>query len=248
MIANRIFGREDELMAVRRRLAARRSFLLYGPSRMGKTSLVLEALREHPESIYCPQSQTMQVVLRTVATALWHRSGVARQKLRSAEEVKTKSAVSLKGIVLDTLREGRFWIALDHLQRPSQAFAAEVKEIAGWGATPVLAVSNSDHMEDLGFLLPLFSDRSEKMELRPLNEAAAQAFLAQAIKASGLRAENLAEFTSRVLELSRGNPGVITAMVSMAKSPKYNAGGQIMVAPLYIDFRLNWHTAGPCGG
>lgn len=244
MIANGVFGREDELAAIRERLAKRRSFLLYGPRGIGKTSLIRESLRDHSGAIYCSESSSKQAVLRAVATALIDRNVVARQKLRSAEEAKTKSAVSLKGIVLDSLRAGKYWIVLDHLQMPSQVFAADIKEITGWGMTPVLGISNSDHMEDVGFLLPLFSDRSEKIALRPLEDAAAQRLLRQSIESAGIVAGNLTEFANRVLELSRGNPGAITAMVKMAKSPKYHAGGQIMVSPLYIDFRLNWQPAG----
>ena len=42
--------------------------------------------------------------------------------------IKAKSAVSLKGIVMDALKEGKYCIVLDHLSRPSYAFAAVVRE------------------------------------------------------------------------------------------------------------------------
>lgn len=92
--------------------------------------------------------------------------------------------------------------------------------------------------------MPLFFDRSEKLELRPLDEAVAVQFVHKAIAAAGLVADNLSEFTARVLELGRGNPGVLCSMVAMATLPKYRSGTQIMVTPLYIDFRLNWQAAG----
>ena len=239
MIENGVFGRNNELATVQQRLSKRRSFLLHGPGGVGKTALIRELLREHPEALYCPDSSGKQVVLRAMATALLERSDVARRMLKSPEGIKAKSAIALKGIVLELLRAGKYWIVLDHLSMPSQAFAADVKEMAGWGGTPVLGIARSDHMEDVGFLMALFSDRSEKLELRPLDEALADQFVRKVVEASGLIAENLPEFIARVLELGRGNPGAITSMVSMADLPKYRLGAQIMVAPLYVDFRLN---------
>ena len=82
-----------------------------------------------------------------------------------------------------------------------------------------------------------------EMELRPFDEVMAADFVHRATEAAGVAADNLQEFMERVLELSRGNPGAICSMVKMANSRKYRSGAQIMVTPLYIDFRLNWQAA-----
>jgi hypothetical protein len=238
-----VFGREPELAALRQRLAKRSSFLLHGPSGVGKTSLIRALLREHPEVLYCLDSSGKQMVLRSVATALFEQNSFAQRELGSREGIKRKSAVALKGIVLDALRSGRYWIVLDHLRMPSQAFAADIKAIAGWGMTPVLGVARSAHMEDVGFLLPLFADRSEKFELRALDEIAAQQFAGLVIEAAGLSADNMPEFVARVVDLSRGIPRAIVFLIEMAKLPKYRAGDHIMMTPLYIDFRLNRQPA-----
>jgi DNA polymerase III delta prime subunit len=244
MIANGVFGRENELAVVRQRLAKRGSFLLHGPSGVGKTVLAREALCDHPEALYCPDSSSKQVVLRTMAAALARQDGAARRILGGPEGIKAKSALSLKGMVLDVLQAGEYWIVLDHLNRPSQAFAADIKEMARSAMTPVLGIARSDHMEDVGFLMPLFVDRSEKLELRPFDEVLARQFAQKTTEIAGIAADNLPEFVERVLELSRGNPGVICSLVNMAKLPKYRSGARIMVTPLYIDFRLRWESVG----
>jgi len=238
-----LFRREKELAILRQRIATRHSFLLHGPAGVGKTMLIRALLPELPEVLYCRDASGKQRVLRAIASALAERGATATRVLGGPEGIRTKSAVSLKGIVQDLLRSAKYWVVLDHLQRPSQAFAADIKEIAGWAMTPVLGIARSDHMEDVGFLMALFSDRSEKVELHNFDEVQAAEFARMVAASSGLAASNAAEFMSRVVELSHGNPGAIAAMVEMGKSPKYRAGEQIMVSPLYIDFRLNWPSA-----
>jgi hypothetical protein len=54
----------------------------------------------------------------------------------------------------------------------------------------------------------------------------------------------LNEFLDKILEFSEGNPGAILALVNTAKYPKYRSDEHIKIAPLYIDFRMNWKVAG----
>ena len=140
---------------------------------------------------------------------------------------------------MDALREGEYSIVLDHLKRPSYSFAAGVREIMGWGSTPVSAVARSSHMEDTGFLQPLYGDRSQKCEIRNFDDATAQEFAREMIKRRGLSAANISEFLSKVLKLSEGNPEAIITMIDMARYQKYRSEDHIKISPLYIDFRMN---------
>ena len=102
MMPESIFDREDERQAIRQRLAKKRPFLIHGPTGVGKTLLLRSLLPEFPSVLYCEDSSTTHVVFRSLANSLLRlRSPRARSAFRNEEAIKTKSAVSLKGIVMD---------------------------------------------------------------------------------------------------------------------------------------------------
>jgi hypothetical protein len=244
MTSEFIFGRQEERQRMTQFLAKRRPFLVFGPSGVGKTLLFRDAVTEFQSVLYCHDSSTINVVFRRLALELLRlNNSRARKVLRDESGITTKSAVSLKGIVLDALREGEYSIVLDHLKRPSYSFAAAVREITGWGSTPVSALARSSHMEDTGFLQPLYGDRSQKCEIRNFDDAAAKQFACEMIKRRDLSGANMAEFLKKVLQLSGGNPGAITTMVDMARYPKYRSEDHIKISPLYIDFRMQGGVA-----
>jgi len=244
MMPEFIFGREEERHGIRQRLAKKRPFLIHGPAGVGKTLLLRSLLPEFPSVLYCEDSASTHIVFRSLAHSLLRlRSPRAKAAFRNEEAIKTKSAVSLKGIVMDALHEGQYSIVLDHLKRPSNSFAAAVREMMGWGSTPVSAVARSSHMEDTGFLRPFYSDRSEKYEIRNFENLVAGQFAREVVARTKLTASNMNEFLDKILEFSAGNPGAIVALVETAKNPKYRSDEHIKIRPLYIDFRMNWSPA-----
>jgi hypothetical protein len=244
MTAEFIFDRSEERQRIDQFLAKRRPFLLCGPSGVGKTLLLRSLLPEFQSILYSEDSATINTVFRRLAVSLLHSgSARARTAFRNEDAIKAKSAVSLKGIVMDALREGEYSIVLDHLKRPSYSFASAVREIMGWGSTPVSVVARSSHMEDTGFLQSSYGDRSQRCEIRNFDATVAEQFAREVVKRTGLLASNLGEFLEKVLEFSDGNPGAILALIEMANYPKYRSDEHIKVTPLYIDFRMNWNVA-----
>ena len=235
-----MFGREEELGQLRKRFSARRSFLFHGPAGVGKTLLLRLVVPESTDVLYSPQNPTPQALYRHLAELLLELEHpvFANACPGGVASLQAKTAVAVKGLVRDALRNSKYLVVVDHLVRPSQALAAAIRELMLNWSVPVVAVSRSAHMEDAGFVLPLFPDRAEKFALRNFDPELARFFAAGCAEREGLTAKNLDQFLNRVVEYSGGNPGAILQMIRMAKAPKYSHDDQIKITPLYIDYKI----------
>lgn len=238
-----IYGRDKDLEQLHLVVSRRRSFLLHGPEGVGKTLLLKRVAADIPQMLYCGESSSNQGVFRTLAGELFGKNNRHVVKIcakSGLNALKDKSAVSLRGIVTEGLREALYWIVLDHVQSPSQSYASALRDVCSVADTPLIAVARSAHMEDVGFLLPMFSDRSARFALRNFELDAAMEFCSYVADTINLRAINHDEVIEKIVRLSKGNPGAIIAMLRMAASPKYMAHQHVKLTPLYIDFRLSW--------
>jgi hypothetical protein len=238
-----VFRRAKEVGELRERFAARKSFVLHGPSGSGKTFLLQRVMPKFSNVLYCQEATSPQLVFQSLALALVaSRDRFVRGWLRNPQAVKTKSAISLRGIVLNAVRRGNYFVVLDHLCGPAAALSADTRDLMHYGGTPVVAVARSAHMEDLGFLADFFVLRAERMRLQNFSLSEASQFADEVSRRLNLRATNLPDFLARVVDLSRGSPGAIMTMLQMARLPKYRLDEHIKTAPLYIDCRLAWHA------
>jgi hypothetical protein len=235
-----VFHRAEEIDQLRQRLARRRSFLFHGPAGVGKTLLLSSVLQESPDILYSAQNPAPQTLYRNLAELLL----AARHPVftnacpNGLSSLQRKTAVSTKGLMRDALRNSKYLVVLDHLIRPSQALAAAIRELMLDCSIPVVAVSRSAHMEDVGFVLPLFPDRTEKFGVRNFDSETARLFAAACAETQELTADNLAQFLDKVVEYSDGNPGAMLRMICLAKDPKYSHENQIKITPLYIDYKI----------
>jgi hypothetical protein len=241
-----IFAREAELEELRRRIRARTSFLIHGDSGVGKTLLLKRVVPEFRRILYCGDSARGETVFRGLANDLL----AARDPhLRRAchrlgpQALKQKSILALRGLVLNSLRAGHYWVVLDHLRRTSASLASDVREMIFWGNTPVVAVARSAHMEDLGFLTTWFALRSDRMHVRAFTPAVAEQFAERIANQLRFWASNRDDVLRQVLQFSGGAPGIIVALLRMALLPKYRTEEYVKLTPLYIDYRLSWHAA-----
>ena len=240
-----IFGRDRELQDLKQQLERRKPLLVHGPEGVGKTLLSKRLTSGMPDFLYCPESKTIQSVFRTVMEVLWQRrDDRVRHSCGSAglAAIRSKSAKNVKGVVMEALHDGKFCLVIDHIHRPRHDFAAAIREVLTWGGTPVITIARSAHMEDVGFLQAIYPDRSDRFEIKNFDGQRAAAFAIEISQRLHIAALNLPEFMDRVLEYSHGNPGAIVSLLSMAADPKYRSHDHIKIAPLYIDFRLNWNA------
>ena len=235
----KIFHRDEEIAALRGRLRSRKSLLLHGPSGVGKTLLLEHVVPEYRDVLYCSQASSPHAVFGALAEELVRNQDPALLLALRGRSSEAMSAVSLKGIAIRVLRGSKYMVVLDHLNRPSHSVAATIRELMISCSVPVIAVARSAHMEDAGFVAPLFPDRGDKLAIKNFDPDIAESFVRVLAEEEGLRVENFDEFVTRVVELSDGNPGAIAKIVRMAGMPKYRLGSHVKLSPLYIDFRLD---------
>ena len=242
-----IYGRESELEQLGALVSRLHSFLVHGPAGVGKSLLLRRIAADCPKILYCGESATNHTVFCEIARHLLatrNQTALRAFGRSGASKIKEKSAVSLRGIVGDALRESRYWIVVDHLKRPSQAFATALKDLSNSTHTPLIAAARSAHMEDAGFLLPLFPDRLERLALANFDSEQARGFTLRTLSEMKLNFANQEEVLEKIVRHSQGNPGAIRTMLAMASHSRYVAQQRLMMAPLYIDFRLRGGVSG----
>lgn len=235
-----IFDRTEDLEQLRQRLAQRHSFLLYGPTGVGKTLLLSAVLPDYPDILYSRSNLTPQTLFRSLAELLLATGHPVFAKAcpNGPTSLQAKSAISLKGLLRDALLNSSYVVVLDHLMRPSQALAASIRELMLNWSVPVIGVARSAHMEDVGFVLPLYPYNHEKLPLRNFDPELAAEFATTYARREGLQAENLPQFLEKIAEYSNGNPGAMLKMIRLAREPRYFHERQIKITPLYIDYKI----------
>ena len=227
--------RAEEMARLQDQAKRRKSMLVFGPEGVGKTRLLETFVKTQPFALHVEQTTSP----RDLMLALVERFRcMGKQELRLPRDPKALSTTSLKGIVQRALDQYPFLLVLDHLAGPSRVVTGMIKQMNYYGRTPVFFAARTPHMEDVGTLQPMCSDRSERAELKNLPPAIALEFAQREAERTDLWASNLEQAIHSLVEWSEGNPGSILHMLKMAQLDRYRVGDQIKAHVLYLDYRM----------
>lgn len=226
--------REEEMGRLQSQAKMRKPLLVFGPEGVGKSRLLRTFVESQPLTLYVEQMQSPRQFL----LALLHALQAAGSGIEVPSKVAALSSSSLKGIVHRALDTRPFLMMLDHLDAPSRVITGMVKDLHYYGRTPLIFASRSPHMEDIGALRALCTNKSERLELKNWPHQIALEFAQREAERIQLQASNLEAILPSLVEWSNGNPGAIIHLIKMAQLPQYRAVEQIKVHTLYVDYRM----------
>jgi len=226
--------REEEMDRLRNHAKTRKSLLVFGPEGVGKSRLLQAFVKRQPLALYVSHVRSPRDLVHTLLQSLH----TADERIRIPGNVAALSTISLKGLVHRALDAQPFLLVLDQLEAPSGVAAGMIRDFHYYGRTPVIFASRSPHMEDIGALRPLCTNKSERLELKNWPHPIALEFARRYAEAGQLWASNLETALPAFVEWSDGNPGAILAMLKMAHLPQYRMGDQIKAHILYVDYRM----------
>jgi hypothetical protein len=230
----RIVERRVELERLMLQARQRKPLLIFGPEGVGKTRLLHQFVEKQPLVLYVPQVQSPHDLMLSLAGVL--RTALGARSLPS--HTSTMSTCSLKGVVDRALSDKPFLLVLDGLEGPSRVVTKTIKELGYYGRTPIFLAARSPHMEDIGALQPLVSDKSERLEMKNWPPAVALEFARREAEGTDLSASNLDVALQSMVQLSGGNPGSIVHMIKMAHQSQYRIEDQIKFHVLYLDYQM----------
>jgi len=230
--------RTEEMARLRARVLKRKSMLIFGPEGVGKTRLLKSFVQTEPLALYVAQLPSPRDLLLALIQDL---RALGKRELRLPANPQSLRTSSLKGMTLRALDELPFLLVLDHLSGPSRVVTGLIKEMHYYGRTPIYFAARTPHMEDVGALLPMCADRSERLEVSNFSPSVALEFARREAEKNGLWASNLEHALDSMVDWCDGNPGGILRMLKMAELPKYRMGDQIKAHVLYLDYRMGWN-------
>ncbi len=232
--------RTEELIRLRAQTEKRKSMLVFGPEGVGKSRLLQQFVKMEPMALYVSQTGSPRELMLSILQIL-RASG--QKRINFPANVMSCSTNSLRAAVDKALEQFPFFLVLDQVSGPSRVVTGMIKDLNYYDRTPIIFAARTQHMEDIGALQALCSDRSERTEVKNFAPPIALEFAWKQADLVGLHGSNLQSALESLVEWCQGNPGSLIQMVRMAALPKYRMEDQIKVHVLYLDHLMGGHQS-----
>ena len=222
-----LIGRREEANALAAALDRPGARLISGPSGIGKTRLIQEALSISPLPTVCLQGPD---VLHELLVKLAERLSCPAGRFA---DLRHATSVALKPVVLEALGRAPHCVVLEDVAAVDPRMYRFLQQVRYVPSVCLIVTAKS--RECLGYLRKLLWNPREETALKPLSRREALALFEAASRRFRLENLDVEEFRSRVLTAALGNPGQILTMCRMAGRPEYQDGRHIKFSPLRID-------------
>jgi len=217
-----LIGRDRELRIVREHLCAGKNLVVFGAEGVGKTGLVTEATRGHPNVLYCAHSATLKSACESLL-------GQLQLMVPDADNVARKRAI-LKATAGKKCR-----FVFDHVVWVSPKLVSFLNTIHE--SYSMIVVTRSIAWSDMGHLKMILWD-FDKLELTPLSHGAMRQVLRAQVRQLRLRTPDVERFEADVLRIAGHNLHVLMALCQQVASGKYTLGKQFPARLLDLDRRI----------
>ena len=222
-----LVDRQAEVYALARAIRSRQSRLILGPTGIGKTRLLEEALSHYhgPHSLLCAPGVLHELLVRLAE--------VLRCRTARYPSLRDATSIALKGVVLDALRAEPRPVLLEDVEHADPRMYRFLQEVYHLPGNCLIVTARS--RDCLGHLRKLLWDPRDEISLKPLTPPECNRLFDAATSKFGLGSLDLEDFRHKVLASARGNPGQILEMCRLAARPEYQNGRHIKFLPLRMD-------------
>jgi energy-coupling factor transporter ATP-binding protein EcfA2 len=247
-----LVGRKEELQHVLAAIRKRNSLLIWGPTDVGKTSLIKAAIAALAEAerhtcIYWTGAASGKQLLSHFVGQLYELGdSFVRKKVHSDggtaitlnRWLREQTSLRLRGILFTALEHSDYRFFVDHFPPPTHNMVRLMKEILYRCKTPIYLAARSHSQDEIGYAWSLYWNDKLRIHLGPLSERASRELLETCIGRFGLTSLDLADFREDVLRLSGHLPGGIVKMCELAGNSRYHYRDQIKIKLVHVDYLL----------
>lgn len=215
-------GRDKELAIVRAHLCAGSNLVVSGPTGIGKTALVRNALRDSSVTLYCPDTSTLKHACQSLLSQL-------NLSVPESDNVLRKRAI------LQAIDGKNYCFIFDHVEWVGPrllSFFERVRE-----SHSIIVVTRSVAPSDTGHLKMILWD-FDNLDLAPLSREKTRQVLCAWIKEFNLSVPDPQQFEADALRIAGHNLHVLRELCQQAVNGRYIFGKHLSAPLVNLDRRI----------